>query len=145
MHTAPRVLRLRVSRLGRAALLTVALLVLVAIALADLPPAGVLGSFGLTLALALQAWRTHQPLELRLLDDGTLELRDAAQAWQPAVVLPRTTVTPWLCVLAYRRAGERSGRSIALLPDHLEAEDYRRLRVWLRWRARVRDASETAS
>lgn len=43
------------------------------------------------------------------------------------------TVHPWLTVVRMV-VGSRKV-SLALLPDSMPPEDYRRLRVWLRWRA----------
>lgn len=134
-HSAPLVIRLRPSRIGRAVLLAVTSTALASIMLADLPALAVMASAVYTFVLTFHAWRTRIPRELRLFPDGSLEIRHPAQAWQTAQVLTRSMVNPWLTVLAYRLEGERHGRSITLLPDSLSRDDFRRLRVWLRWRA----------
>ncbi len=133
----PIVLRPRPSRIARAALTSMGLLALVAIYLADLPLYAAIGA-GLTVIAGFQrAWRTPMPLALRLHPDGTLQWRNTAQAWQGADVLPHSSVHPLLCVVAFRPEGERGARAAVFLPDSLDAEDYRRLRVWLRWRVRL--------
>ncbi|MEP7262597.1 MAG: protein YgfX [Usitatibacter sp.] len=42
-------------------------------------------------------------------------------------------VSPWLTVLRWRPAGARFDRTVLILPDMLAREDFRRLRVLLRW------------
>lgn len=54
-------------------------------------------------------------------------------AWIDAEVLGSTLVTPQLSVLQLRFPDRYFMRAIVLLPDMLDGEDYRRLRVWLRW------------
>lgn len=130
-----RVVRIRPSPLQRWALVGIALLACAAIALADLPPAGIVAAALFTAFITRQAWRRSEAVALRLHGDGSLELRAAGQDWQPAVLLPRSSVTPWLCVLAYRSEGKT--HSLALYPDSLHPDDFRHLRVWLRWRAQV--------
>ena len=49
------------------------------------------------------------------------------------VVHPHTLVLSFLVVLLYRQQGRL--RSLTLLADSLVAEDYRQLRLWLRWRS----------
>ncbi len=58
----------------------------------------------------------------RLLDRGS---------WV-AVQIEQAMVTTTLTVIQFKR---ESGRrvALALLPDSMDADDYRRLRVWLRW------------
>lgn len=136
-HQAPLVIRIKPSRIGRGALLLVFLLALAAIGLADLPLYGQLGAALLACVITLQAWRAPLPLELKLHADGRLEWREAAASWQSATALPGSTVSVWLCLLAYRTEGERRARHLTILPDSLEGDDFRRLRVWLRWRAGV--------
>lgn len=130
-----RIVRIRPSRLQRLALVGIALLALAAIALADLSPAGLLAATLLTGYLTWQAWRRPAVVALRLNGDGSLELRAAGQDWQPATLLPSSSVTPWLCLLAYRVQGKT--QHLAIYPDSLHPEDFRHLRVWLRWQARV--------
>lgn len=48
-------------------------------------------------------------------------------------VLGSSVALPWLVVLAVRPEGSRLSRHLALLPDSLPPEDFRALRVALRW------------
>ena len=65
--------------------------------------------------------------------DGQLETLDADGTASEAVVHPHTFVLSFLVVLLYRQ--ERRLRSLTLLADSLAAEDFRQLRLWLRWRS----------
>lgn len=137
MYQGPLRIRLKRSRIGRGVLLAVFLCTLVAIGLADLPLYGQVVLALLAGAITLQAWRAPHPLELRLHEDGRLEWRAAAASWQSASVLAHSSVSPWGCLLAYRTEGQRRTRHALILPDSLAADDFRRLRVWLRWQAQV--------
>ena len=71
---------------------------------------------------------------LRIAGDSrfSIGLRDGH--WLECEVLGSTTVTAFLTVINLRVSGERRMRSVVILPDCMAPEDYRRLRVWLRWR-----------
>jgi toxin CptA len=73
--------------------------------------------------------------------DGRLALADPDGSWLPAE--PRRAAVPagWVAVLVARDAGGRS-RSIVVLPDAADADAFRRLRVWLKWRAPPSDSGE---
>jgi hypothetical protein len=43
-------------------------------------------------------------------------------------------VAPWLTIVRWRPTGARLDRAVLLVPDMLGAEEFRRLRVLLRWR-----------
>jgi toxin CptA len=49
-------------------------------------------------------------------------------------VLGSTYVMPYLTVLHLQQRESRDVKRVALLPDSLHADDFRRLRVWLRWK-----------
>ncbi|MCS6785563.1 MAG: hypothetical protein NZ524_00805 [Thiobacillaceae bacterium] len=135
MTPYPLVLRLRPSRIARLFLTGVAIAALAAALLADLPW-GARGLAAVMVALVLwRGWRMSLPVALRLSEDGRLQWRQAGQDWQEATLLAACRATPWLCVLACRTAGGR--RDWAVFPDSLPADDFRRLRVWLRWQARL--------
>ena len=42
-------------------------------------------------------------------------------------------VAPWLTIVRWRPAGARFDRTILVLPDMIGADEFRRLRVMLRW------------
>lgn len=63
--------------------------------------------------------------EIQLLtDDGR---------WVRGAVRDGCFVAPWLTVVRWRAPTHRRDRALLLLPDMLPREDFRRLRVLLRW------------
>ncbi|MDD2948764.1 MAG: hypothetical protein PHV80_08000 [Rugosibacter sp.] len=49
---------------------------------------------------------------------------------------PQTVVLPFLVVLLYRQASRRRLQALLILSDSLSAEDFRYLRIWLRWQVK---------
>jgi toxin CptA len=111
----------------------------------------------LVLVTASLAWsmRRGSLIELRCQPDGRLAISavsnqspaviasEARQSsWLAVEVRPETVVLPWLVVLRYRCAEGGRTQTAAILPDSLDEDDFRRLRVWLKWRAVVRSAAE---
>jgi toxin CptA len=60
-----------------------------------------------------------------------LIMRDGRQV--PCRILSGSLVTPVLTVLNLVLPDARMTRSVVILPDGLEAESFRQLRVWLKW------------
>ncbi|MDR2614086.1 MAG: hypothetical protein LBC91_01995 [Candidatus Accumulibacter sp.] len=90
----------------------------------------------LALLIALAASLAHslRPprfLALRLHRDGLIECVLPDETCLPARPLPDTAVFSWLVVL--RLEAEDQTISLPLLPDHLSREEFRLLRLWLRW------------
>ena len=48
-------------------------------------------------------------------------------------ILRDSLVTPYLTVLNVLLQGSRFSRSVVILPDSLDQESFRKLRVWLKW------------
>ena len=74
---------------------------------------------------------------LRIASDNRLSIGLRDGRWHEGEVLGSTTVTAFLTVINLRVIGERRMRSVVILPDCMAPEDYRRLRVWLRWRPQI--------
>lgn len=55
------------------------------------------------------------------------------------IILGSTFVTSYLTVLNLRAEGKFFTYSIVILPDSIDTEEFRQLRVWLRWRWRKTD------
>ncbi|PXW88193.1 toxin CptA [Nitrosomonas sp. Nm84] len=49
-------------------------------------------------------------------------------------LLGNTFVAPYLIVLNLKPVGKFFVRSVVILPDGIDAEEFRQLRVWLRWK-----------
>jgi hypothetical protein len=134
--TAPTLnLRCRPSRHLRLGVAAAHALAAFALLLADLSPW--LQAVGLILLALSAAMQLRRPpdLRLRLEPDGRLEAGLGDSPLLPATVLPKTHVSHWLCVLHYRIDGQKRTGSRAVLPDCLTPDEYRRFKVWLKWRA----------
>mgnify|MGYP000550668583 CR=1 FL=1 len=95
---------------------------------------GVVGLTGLLvfwsirqLTLKISAIRLEQNGELSLF--ATLE-----NEFKTAKILPGATVHPWLTVVRFKFP-EQPARTLMVTVDSLKAKNFRRLRVFLRWRA----------
>lgn len=75
---------------------------------------------------------------LRIAADNTFSVQTRRGDWRTCEVLGSTYVTAFLTVLNLRLAGQRRMRSVVLMSDSMAADDFRRLRVWLRWRPPVK-------
>jgi hypothetical protein len=103
-------------------------------------------ALGLLVLVSLQFVLCHlrsQPVvRLFLGIKGELEIEETIDskvgARETAEILPETTLFPGLILLAWRSNGQRHVRVV--LADSTGADDLRRLRVWLGWRARASDA-----
>jgi len=88
----------------------------------------------LLIGASLARLRAASPVAtLVLRGDGRLETVGADGTATEAIVHPHTLVLSFLVVLLYRQ--EERLRSLTLLGDSLAAEDFRQLRLWLRWRS----------
>lgn len=82
-------------------------------------------------------------VSLMLRADGKLEYTRLNGESGEAQPHPHTTVTPQLTILLLR-LGKRI-EALVLLPDSLHAEEFRRLRLWLRWRVEASDKNPRTS
>jgi toxin CptA len=77
-------------------------------------------------------WRRKWAVTLKINVKGELLLQQDGD-WLEVKVLASSLVLPYLTVLNLKLPGRRWPLNIVLLPDSLDAQDYRKLRVWLRW------------
>jgi len=92
--------------------------------------------------MAISAWNcrkywhgAEQIILLNLRDKGALAYVRMNGATGDASVHRQSTVTPWLTVILLKSG--KGLESLVLLPDALNPDDYRRLRVWLRWQSAI--------
>ena len=102
----------------------------------------------LAIGLGVSLWRALRPpriASLRLDGKGGLEcvLPDGTRL--QATPLPDTTVFSWLVVLRLRVEGEKRTISVPLFPDHMSREEFRVLRLWLRWSVNPGNGPEPVS
>jgi toxin CptA len=80
-------------------------------------------------------------LELTDREHGSIQF--AQGVWCEGRVLPTTYVTPMLTVVNVRVNGLRTVRHAIIVQDNIDADDFRKLRVMLRW-AYPKDAAIAA-
>ena len=122
----------------------VAILHVSAAAVVWLVPLPILGKAVFTLAIAvsliyfmardaaLHASRSIVALELR--EDGGIACQTRNGEWLECNLLGSSYVSPGMTVVNLRARGWTGYRRVILVPDNVDAEDFRRLRTWLRWR-----------
>ena len=71
---------------------------------------------------------------VEIASDDAFSVQTRRGDWLGCDVLGSTYVAPLLTVLNLRELENNSVRHVVILPDSLDAEDFRRLRVWLRWK-----------
>lgn len=92
----------------------------------------------LLLLIAISLWHgrhclggSRRIVSLTLRDKGVAEYIRANNESGEAGISLQSTVTPLLTVVLLRQ--QRRLEALVLLPDSLSPDDYRRLRLWLRW------------
>lgn len=131
------------SRLLGLLLLGMAGLALAAIYIAALPAVIQILAGLLVIGLSIWGWRRARVVEvMRVTAGGMLQCQNGEGEWQDVEVLGDSLVTLALIVLRYRHEAQHV-RTLVLLPDSVDAESMRRLRVSLRWARHTR--SDTAS
>lgn len=115
-----------------------------------LPPvAGAFATAGLALSLVhYWRWATHRaPTSVAAIEvwpDGRLAIAGPAAAWRPAALRHAAVPAGWLTILVARDDAGRA-RCAVILPDALDPDAFRRLRVMLRWRATPDSGSPPAA
>ena len=137
MHPAkfplPLVVEIGGSRQLRLFLITAHIAGVSALFLAALPPVSQWsGAVLLTISLLLH-FRPRSSFRLRGDEEGKLMVWWEGK-WQPTRIANSSVVLPFCVVLRLGYANQRRYRNLVVLPDSLPATDFRRLRVWLRWR-----------
>jgi len=105
----------------------------VAIYLAALPPLLQWAGMVLLICSLIYYWRQAESVRLRGDRDGNLEIWHDTQ-WQAVRLAGSSVVLPGCTVLRIASEHRWLNRNLLVLPDSLPADDFRRLRVWLRWR-----------
>ena len=70
---------------------------------------------------------------LEIAEDGRVSFQTRGGEWQPCELLGSSYVSPRLAVLNLKPRDARRVRHVVLVPDNVDARDFRRLRTWLRW------------
>ena len=80
---------------------------------------------------ALHAAEAIVALEVR--EDGRISFLNRLGEWRECVLLGSSYVSPHLTILNLKPEGGRRTRHVVLVPDNVDAQEFRRLRTWLRW------------
>lgn len=142
MFPLPLVVTIGSSRQLRILLAVVHAASALAIFLAALPALWQWIGAGLLIISLAYYSRPAQTVRLRGNRDGKLEIWHATH-WQAAVLARSSTVLPNCTVL--QLSVDHRKRYLIILPDSLPTEDFRRLRVWLRWQGNKPHSAETAA
>lgn len=95
--------------------------------------AAVMSALAVSVAVSRRLW-FPRVAGLRLLGDGRLECQLVGEeGFRPAELLPGATVHPWLTAVRLQLPEGRV--AVVVVPDCTTIEEFRCLRVWLRWRA----------
>ena len=137
MHLAkfplPLVVEIGGSRQLRIFLISAHIAGISALFLADLPSLSQwIGAVILTVSLLLH-FRPSTNFRLRGDDEGKLMIWREGK-WQTTRISNSSVVWSFCIVLRLAIANQRGYSSLVVLPDSLPEPDFRRLRVWLRWR-----------
>lgn len=74
-------------------------------------------------------------------EDRACRFQSKSQEWTECFLLDSSFVTPNLTILNLKLRRKVYARHVVILPDSLAQDDFRKLRVWLRWRcARKQDS-----
>lgn len=80
----------------------------------------------------------HAPdaiVALEIKDDGGISFQTRRGEWLDCELLGSSFVSRHLTIVNLKPHGQRLARHVILVPDNVDARDFRRLRVWLRWAA----------
>ena len=133
-------IRLKPSRLLGVTLTVVHLAAAATVFPLDSPVATKVVLIGVIVASLAHALRRHallrslrSILDLEVHDREHAAIRDRTRDWRDARILCTSCVTPSLTVLNMKVDGSRLAQHVLLVRDNIDAEDYRKIRVLLRW------------
>jgi toxin CptA len=135
IHVDLRTSRALAALLGAGCLVACALVVILPLPVWLASLAILAGVLATSRALMLHALLLRPSSVVRIEVTASGEMRCTMRSGEmvAATVLGSSTVMPWLTVLNLELPGKRLARHAILLPDAVEADEFRRLRVWLRW------------
>lgn len=117
----------------RFAIAALHLLASAAIFLADVPWTVRTLLCGAVAVSLFQTWPRRREEKLRTDEKACPQLwRDGE--WQDVTLLDDSVVLPWMTLLSLRRHDEGQRLRLVILADSLNADEFRRLRVWVKWK-----------
>ena len=85
-------------------------------------------------ALAASLVFNDAVIGLEITSDDKFSIQTQRGGWIECEVLGSTYVISFLTILNLKRTDSGRITRAVILPDSLDAEDFRKLRVWLRWK-----------
>lgn len=100
------------------------------------------GTFTLVIALSLVYFLARDAalhaanaiVALELKDGGGIAFRTRDGNWVESELSDSSYVSPGLTIVVLRPRGNGRTRRAIILPDSVDARDFRRLRMWMRWK-----------
>jgi toxin CptA len=77
----------------------------------------------------------HSIVALELHEDGAITCQTRRGDWLDCELLGSSYVSPNMTVVNLRPRGAWRMRRVILVPDNIDPRDFRRLRMWLRWKS----------
>lgn len=115
-----------------------------AVALLWLTPIPAPGKAAITLAMAISLvfflardaalHAPHAIVALELEDGGGISFHTRGGGWVDCKLMGSSFVSPRLTIVNLRPLGRRGMRRVILVPDNVDPREFRRFRVWLRWK-----------
>jgi toxin CptA len=72
-------------------------------------------------------------IAIEIHEQGTMALQTRRGDWHECKLSGDSFVSDWLTILVLAQEDRRRARHVVIVPDNVDAGDFRRLRVWLRW------------
>ena len=80
--------------------------------------------------------RTPQAvLAIEIRESGEIAVQTRRGEWYDCRLSGDSFVSAWLTIMVLEQENRRAARYVVITPDNVDAGDFRRLRVWLRWAA----------
>jgi toxin CptA len=95
--------------------------------------AAIITSGGLSIWCAALRRSRSAITEIEAGEGSRIACRTRDDRWREVEVLPSSFISPWLTVLNLRVPGAMFATHVLILPDNVETDAFRRLRVLLKW------------
>lgn len=92
-------------------------------------------------SLAFYLWRIallrspQSIVAIEIGDGDKVAFQTRSGRWHAGRLLGTSFVSPGLTILNLSPDDARLTRSVVIVPDNVQSEDFRQLRIWLRWKA----------
>ncbi|MBX9812789.1 MAG: hypothetical protein K2Y16_14440 [Burkholderiales bacterium] len=75
-------------------------------------------------------------IAIEIKERGKISLQTRRGEWRECTLSGDSFVSSWLTILVLAEENRRRAKYVMITPDNVDHEDFRRLRVWLRWAGR---------